>query len=121
MWIIRKIGSQLHKTSFDRKINNLESIEELIKAYEGYINEINVKEMIADYSNIFDKVVEQNDYDTILKYYDNKNNLFKIIEKEINIENFNYGNEVLTYLNNEGRALLYKLRNDYFPEIKGEN
>ena len=115
--IIRKVAFSLREHNFDKKIMSLIKISELINSFEEYKKDIDVNKLISTYTDFIDNVLNSNDYNFILRYYDNKNNLFKIMESEFGLDNFNYEVEVFDYLNNNS-ALLNDLKNRYFPDIK---
>ena len=79
---------------------------------------IDIDQKYTEYSDFYDSVIAEDNYNRFLRYYDNKNNLFKLIEKEINIPGFKYEDEVLEFLNNEGQPLSKYLREKYFKNIK---
>ncbi len=115
-WIIRNIAFNLHDTKYNKKINSLKTYTELKNNFNSWLKEINLDNLYQKYLKLYNDILTKDDYNTYLRYYDNKGlyNTFKNILKLKNKEN--YFNIVFVYLKNH-QEVLDKIRNTYFKEI----
>lgn len=118
-WITRKIAFYLRTKFFTGKIKNLKNCDELKKAYTDYTRSINLDELYFSFKTEIEKVIDTDNYNTYLRYYDNKG-MFTDFAKQLVLENnMRYKEAVLSFLNDH-KEVLVELRAKYFPDITVE-
>lgn len=115
-WIIRKIAFRLRETFFNGKIKSLKNFTELQTEYLSFSNSIDLQAMYTNYGTEIQQVIDEDDYNTYLRYYDNKG-IFTMFLPQLKLQNkIPYKEAVFTYLA-EHKELLEELRGKYFPNI----
>lgn len=116
IFVIRNVATRLHELGFRGGIKRLNSREELKKNYEEFSNSVNLNEMLNEYDKKFDEIVEKDDFNTFLRFYDNKN-ILNDYNDEIKLGNgVKYEDEVLLFLH-KNRNILSELRKKYLSSI----
>lgn len=115
-WIIRKIAFRLRETFFTRKIKRLKDFPELKVEYTSFSSSVDLDALHASYEAEIQRVIDADDYNTLLRYYDNKG-IFTMFLPQLKLENkMPYKEAVFTYLS-EHKDVLTGLRSKYFPGI----
>lgn len=115
-WIIRKIAFRLRETFFTGKIKRLKDFPELKVEYTSFSSSIDLDALHASYEAEIQQVIDADDYNTLLRYYDNKG-IFTMFLPQLKLENkMPYKEAVFTYLS-EHKDVLTGLRSKYFPGI----
>lgn len=115
-WIIRKIAFRLRKTFFTGKIMRLKDFPELKVEYTSFSSSVDLDALHASYEAEVQRVIDADDYNTLLRYYDNKG-IFTMFLPQLKLENkMPYKEAVFTYLS-EHKDVLTGLRSKYFPGI----
>lgn len=115
-WIIRKIAFRLRETFFTGKIKRLKDFPELKVEYTSFSNSVDLDALHASYEAEIQQVIDADDYNTLLRYYDNKG-IFTMFLPQLKLENkMPYKEAVFTYLS-EHKDVLTGLRSKYFPGI----
>lgn len=115
-WIIRKIAFRLRETFFTGKIKRLKDFPELKVEYTSFSSSVDLDALHASYEAEIQRVIDADDYNTLLRYYDNKG-IFTIFLPQLKLENkMPYKEAVFTYLS-EHKDVLTGLRSKYFPGI----
>lgn len=115
-FIIRSVATRLHELGFKDGIKKLTSRQELSDNYTKYLASIDLNNLFAEYDALYADILDKNDFNTILRYYDNKN-ILTSFEKELDfIQGINYEECVLPFLKTND-ALLLTLREKYFKNI----
>lgn len=115
-WIIRKIAFNLRETFFNGRIKKLKDFSELKMEYSAFSRSINLDALHITYEAEIQRVIDADDYNTYLRYYDNKG-IFTIFLPQLKLEGkMPYREAVFAYLNDH-REVLSKLRSKYFPDI----
>lgn len=115
-WIIRKIAFRLRETFFTGKIMRLKDFPELKVEYTSFSSSVDLDALHASYEAEIQRVIDADDYNTLLRYYDNKG-IFTMFLPQLKLENkMPYKEAVLTYLS-EHKDVLTGLRSKYFPGI----
>lgn len=116
-WIIRKIAFRLREIFFTGKIKKLKDFSELKTEYTSFSSSIDLDALHASYEAEIQRVIDADDYNTFLRYYDNKG-IFTMFLPQLKLENkMPYKEAVFTYLS-EHKDVLTRLRNKYFPGIR---
>lgn len=115
-WIIRKIAFRLRETFFTGKIKRLKDFPELKVEYTSFSSSVDLNALHASYEAEIQRVIDADDYNTLLRYYDNKG-IFTMFLPQLKLENkMPYKEAVFTYLS-EHKDVLTGLRSKYFPGI----
>ena len=115
-WIIRKIAFRLRETFFTGKIKRLKDFPELKVEYTSFSSSVDLDALHASYEAEIQRVIDADDYNTLLRYYDNKG-IFTMFLLQLKLENkMPYKEAVFTYLS-EHKDVLTGLRSKYFPGI----
>lgn len=115
-WIIRKIAFRLRETFFTGKIKRLKDFPELKVEYTSFSSSVDLHALHASYEAEIQQVIDADDYNTLLRYYDNKG-IFTMFLPQLKLENkMPYKEAVFTYLS-EHKDVLTGLRSKYFPSI----
>ena len=115
-WIIRKIAFRLRETFFTGKIMRLKDFPELKVEYTSFSSSVDLDDLHASYEAEVQRVIDADDYNTLLRYYDNKG-IFTMFLPQLKLENkMPYKEAVFTYLS-EHKDVLTGLRSKYFPGI----
>lgn len=115
-WIIRKIAFRLRETFFTGKIKRLKDFPELKVKYTSFSSSVDLDALHASYEAEIQQVIDADDYNTLLRYYDNKG-IFTMFLPQLKLENkMPYKEAVFTYLS-EHKDVLTGLRSKYFPGI----
>ena len=115
-WIIRKIAFRLRETFFTGKIKRLKDFPELKVEYTSFSSSVDLDALHASYQAEIQRVIDADDYNTLLRYYDNKG-IFTMFLPQLKLENkMPYKEAVFTYLS-EHKDVLTGLRSKYFPGI----
>lgn len=115
-WIIRKIAFRLRETFFTGKIKRLKDFPELKVEYTSFSSSVDLDALHASYEPEIQQVIDADDYNTLLRYYDNKG-IFTMFLPQLKLENkMPYKEAVFTYLS-EHKDVLTGLRSKYFPGI----
>ena len=115
-WIIRKIAYRLRETFFTGKIKRLKDFPELKVEYTSFSSSVDLDALHASYEAEIQQVIDADDYNTLLRYYDNKG-IFTMFLPQLKLENkMPYKEAVFTYLS-EHKDVLTGLRSKYFPGI----
>lgn len=115
-WIIRKIAFRLRETFFTGKIMRLKDFPELKVEYTSFSSSVDLDALHASYEAEIQRVIDADDYNTLLRYYDNKG-IFTMFLPQLKLENkMPYKEAVFTYLS-EHKDVLTGLRSKYFPGI----
>lgn len=115
-WIIRKIAFCLRETFFTGKIKRLKDFPELKVEYTSFSSSVDLDALHASYEAEIQQVIDADDYNTLLRYYDNKG-IFTMFLPQLKLENkMPYKEAVFTYLS-EHKDVLTGLRSKYFPGI----
>lgn len=115
-WIIRKIAFRLRETFFTGKIKRLKDFPELKVEYTSFSSSVDLHALHASYEAEIQQVIDADDYNTLLRYYDNKG-IFTMFLPQLKLENkMPYKEAVFTYLS-EHKDVLTGLRSKYFPGI----
>lgn len=116
-WIIRKTGFKLRDIFFNKKINSLTAFEDLKKEYNDFLSQVDLDAMRVEYEKRYDEIINSDDYDTYLRYYDNKAILKNFVHFLKLKNNIQYEDVVFAYLENNQR-ILADIRKKYLPVIK---
>lgn len=115
-WIIRKIAFHLRSTFFNGKIKGLKDYSELKLKYTEFIQGIDLDGLHTKYEEEIQKVIDTDDYNTYLRYYDNKG-IFGQFSSILKLEKeMKYGEAVFAYLK-EHKEVLVKLRRKYLLDM----
>ena len=115
-WIIRKIAFRLRETFFTGKIKRLKDFPELKVEYTSFSSSVDLHALHASYEAEIQQVIDADDYNTLLRYYNNKG-IFTMFLPQLKLENkMPYKEAVFTYLS-EHKDVLTGLRSKYFPGI----
>lgn len=115
-WIIRKIAFRLRETFFTGIIKRLKDFPELKVEYTSFSSSVDLDALHASYEAEIQQVIDADDYNTLLRYYDNKG-IFTMFLPQLKLENkMPYKEAVFTYLS-EHKDVLTGLRSKYFPGI----
>lgn len=115
-WIIRKIAFRLRETFFTGKIKRLKDFPELKVEYTSFSSSVDLDALHASYEAEIQQVIDADDYNTLLRYYDNKG-IFTMFLPQLKLEKkMPYKEAVFTYLS-EHKDVLTGLRSKYFPGI----
>ena len=115
-WIIRKIAFRLRETFFTGKIMRLKDFPELKVKYTSFSSSVDLDALHASYEAEIQRVIDADDYNTLLRYYDNKG-IFTMFLPQLKLENkMPYKEAVFTYLSVH-KDVLTGLRSKYFPGI----
>lgn len=115
-WIIRKIAFRLRETFFTGKTKRLKDFPELKVEYTSFSSSVDLDALHASYEAEIQRVIDADDYNTLLRYYDNKG-IFTMFLPQLKLENkMPYKEAVFTYLS-EHKDVLTGLRSKYFPGI----
>lgn len=119
-WVAKHVAFDLRdKFDYRGRIKNLESLSEFKAFYEAERKSNDEIDIIAQkYTKLFDELVEENNYDKILRHLDYKG----ILTQCQHILKFGkgapYSQQVFLFLNSaDGDAILAELRKDFFPNI----
>ena len=85
-WIIRKIAFRLRETFFTGKIKRLKDFPELKVEYTSFSSSVDLDALHASYEAEIQRVIDADDYNTLLRYYDNKG-IFTIFLPQLKLEN----------------------------------
>lgn len=116
-FVIRNVATRLHELGFSEGIKKLTSRQELVDGYNQYSSSINLDEYFDEYDSLFDKIINQNDLNTILRYYDNKN-ILSDFDKFLDFsDEESYEEKILPFLKHNANSLLLNLREKYLKGI----
>lgn len=119
-WIAKHVAFEL-KDKFDyrgkvKSLNNLQQFKELYSSERQTNEEIDA--IAQRYEDLFNDVIEKDDYNLYLRYLDYKGILTKFSHILKLGDDIEYEIEVLQFLNSsKGSKLIKELRAEYFPEI----
>ena len=85
-WIIRKIAFRLRETFFTGKIKRLKDFPELKVEYTSFSSSVDLDALHASYEAEIQQVIDADDYNTLLRYYDNKG-IFTMFLPQLKLEN----------------------------------
>ncbi len=85
-WIIRKIAFRLRETFFTGKIKRLKDFPELKVEYTSFSSSVDLDALHASYEAEIQRVIDADDYNTLLRYYDNKG-IFTMFLPQLKLEN----------------------------------
>ena len=85
-WIIRKIAFRLRETFFTGKIKRLKDFPELKVEYTSFSSSVDLHALHASYEAEIQQVIDADDYNTLLRYYDNKG-IFTMFLPQLKLEN----------------------------------
>lgn len=106
----------MRETFFNGKIKSLKNFTELQTEYLSFSNSIDLQAMYTNYETEIQQVIDVDDYNTYLRYYDNKG-IFTVFLPQLKLQNkIPYKEAVFSYLA-EHKELLEELRGKYFPNI----
>ncbi len=115
-WVIRKIAFHLRETFFSGKVKRLKDFSDLKAEYTSFSSSIDLEALHTRYEAEIQQVIDTDDYNTFLRYYDNKG-IFTMFLPQLKLENkIPYREAVFAYLN-EHKNVLAELREKYFPCI----
>ena len=115
-WIIRKIAFRLRETFFSGKIKKIKNFSELQTEYTTFSNGIDLKALYTSYETEIQQIIDADDYNTYLRYYDNKG-IFTVFLPQLKLENkMPYKEAAFAYLSDH-KDVLFELRSKYFPRI----
>ena len=115
-WIIRKIAFRLRETFFTGKIMRLKDFPELKVEYTSFSSSVDLDALHASYEAEVQRVIDADDYNTLLRYYDNKG-IFTMFLPQLKLENkMPYKEAVFTYFLSSANASVSVIR---FHEGKG--
>jgi len=115
-WVTRKIAFRLRDTFFKGKIKKLKDFGELKTEYTTFSDSINLEAMRTSYEAEIQQVIDADNFNTYLRYYDNKG-IFTAFLPQLKLKNkMSYEEAVFTYLKAHKDVLL-ELRSKYFPDI----
>ena len=104
------------ETFFTGKIKRLKDFPELKVEYTSFSSSVDLDALHASYEAEIQRVIDADDYNTLLRYYDNKG-IFTMFLPQLKLENkMPYKEAVFTYLS-EHKDVLTGLRSKYFPGI----
>lgn len=115
-WIIKKIAFYLRETYFDKEINRLSNFSDLREKYIEFRDGIDLNVLYTKYEEEIQKVIDKDDYNTLLKYYDNKGIFNKFLPQLKLKGEMQYREAVFSYLMNN-KNVLSELRKRYLPDI----
>lgn len=116
-FVIRNVATRLHELGFKDKIKKLTSRVELKEDYNKHLASINLDDIFNEYDNLYAEILNKNEFNTILRYYDNKN-ILTDFEKELDfVDNISYEEQVLPFLK-ENISLLFRLKEKYLKNIE---
>lgn len=115
-WVIRKIAFRLRETFFNGRIKKLRNFSELQTEYTAFSSGIDLEALQTSYETEIQQVIDADDYNTYLRYYDNKG-IFTAFLPQLKLENkMLYKEAAFAYLR-EHKDVLTELRGKYFPSI----
>lgn len=115
-WIIRKMAFRLRETFFSGKIKKLRDFSELQAEYKTFSSSIDLGTLYTGYDAEIQQIIDTDDYNTFLRYYDNKG-IFTVFLPQLKLKNkMTYKEAVFAYLSAH-KDLLRGLRKKYFPGI----
>lgn len=115
-WVVRKIGFRLRDIFFNKKIKDLKYFSELNEKYRQFQEKIDLEAMFSQYMEEIKQVIAADDYDTYLKYYDNKGILSDFAAQLRLRDKRPYEEVVFEYLKGN-KAILDRMRKKYFAPI----
>lgn len=115
-WIIRKIAFCLRETFFNGRIKKLKNFSELKTEYANFSSGIDLDALRASYETEIQQVIDADDYNTYLRYYDNKG-IFTTFLPQLKLENKMPYKEAVFACLSERKDVLIELRSKYFPRI----
>ncbi len=115
-WIIRKIAFLLRDKFFNGKIKQLKSFDELNNEYSAFLQSIDLGQLYAIYSSEIEEAIAAGNYNTFLRYYDNKG-LFTKFQPILRLKNKIPYSEVVFECLKDHKETLIHLRNSYFSNI----
>ena len=119
-WIAKHVAFSIrNKFNYADSIKSLHNMDELRTAYgKSHVSDEEFEEKAMCYENKFDEILKRNEYDTFLRYLDQKG-LMTILAPVLKLrDEMNYATAVLIALKTDkGKQLLQKLRVMYFSEI----
>lgn len=116
-YVIRNVASELHALSLKDGINKLKTIKELQASFKIYQDETKIDDLINKYKERAEEIIEKDDYDTFLRYLDQKNIINVLIPCMCLKEGVIFEEDILDFLS-KNDELLSDIRNCYFPEIQ---
>lgn len=107
---------QFERNILHGKIMRLKDFPELKVEYTSFSSSVDLDALHASYEAEVQRVIDADDYNTLLRYYDNKG-IFTMFLPQLKLENkMPYKEAVFTYLS-EHKDVLTGLRSKYFPGI----
>ena len=107
---------RLRETFFSGKIKKLKDFSELQAEYKTFSSSIDLGTLYTGYDAEIQQIIDTDDYNTFLRYYDNKG-IFTVFLPQLKLENkMTYKEAVFAYLSDH-KDLLRGLRKKYFPGI----
>ena len=113
---IRKIAFRLRATFFTGKIKKLTDFTELKKSYMDFTHSIDLDDLYASFETEIQQAIDADNYNTYLRYYDNKGMLITFAKQLALESKMPYKEAVFAFLNNH-KEVLAELRAKYFPDI----
>lgn len=89
-WIIRKIAFRLRETFFTGKIKRLKDFPELKVEYTSFSSSVDLDALHASYKAEIQQVIDADDYNTLLRYYDSLTSKRPIYKTQINLQSSCY-------------------------------
>ena len=106
----------MRETFFSGKVKRLKDFSDLKAEYTSFSSSIDLEALRTRYEAEIQQVIDTDDYNTFLRYYDNKG-IFTMFLPQLKLENkIPYREAVFAYLN-EHKNVLAELREKYFPCI----
>lgn len=117
VWITRHVAFMLKEKYYRGKIKDLNNIQQLKERVlsDSIIDRIDEKTL--EMEKLYNELVERNDYDMYLKYYDNKG-IFQLIESHLKLEDYNYDEAIRKLFSQESIDFYTEIKNKYFQDIK---
>lgn len=116
LWCIHKVGFCLRKKFFGGRILNIKNLFELEEQYNEFVKQINIKKLYDEYLLELNNAVTLDNYDVLLKYYDNKG-VFKRFAPIIQLANKKMYEEVAFDCLKKNKELAKTIRKQYLPLI----
>lgn len=118
-WVVRKIAFELSERLFNEKVNSLSDLADLKNKYQAFQQQLNIDSMHRKYLNEIDNIIQKDDYNTFLRYYDNKGILLEF-EHVLHLKGKVHYSEIIFEYLKENPEVLEVVRTKYFPDIISE-
>ena len=116
-WCTNKVAFMLRRKLFDGKTRGIISIEELKKEYESFCANVNIDNLFKECLKEIDTAIESDNYDTLLRYYDNKGIMTKFAPLLHLRDKKPYPEALIECLSNND-SLIQDVREKYFSASK---